>query len=342
MNLPTILAVGLLYLQGWAPAQQTATPPLTSSTTSGSSPKTTSNTGLDSLSIQELMKRAEANDAAAQNELGVRYQLGIGGVDKDPAAALSWFHKAALQGYGKAMLNLGALSYNGDGNAGDTTLALGWFLLAKDAGDRGGASAAANLQSQLNAEQQSAASLWVGDAYFKGAEVKQDYARAMEWYRTAANSGSGLACHKVALLYSHGVGVPKDNVEIIRWLQRGADLGDSQSAYDLGRAYLQGTGIPGDPEQARKLFEQAAKERNQNAMFSLGQIYEDGTGVKADQQKALMWFLLASEHGSPEGKNEAMALSQRLKPRQVSNAKKEALGYEQQNRQLVLTIHKQN
>ncbi len=308
-------------------AQGSAAMPKSASTMSDTSP-------------EELQKRAEAGDAAAQNELGVRYQLGIGGVNKDPGEALSWFHKAALQGYGKAMLNLGALSYNGDGNAGNTALALGWFLLAKDAGDSSGASAAANLQFQLNAEQQRAANIWVGDAYFKGTEVKQDYARAMHWYQTAAESGSGLACHKVALLYSHGFGVPKDNAEIIRWLQRGTDLGDSQSAYNLGRAYLQGNAVPQDPVQARKLFERAAKTRNADAMFSLGKIYEEGNGVKADQQKALMWLLLAAKHGSVDGQREAAALSARLKPQQVSTARKDAVRYEQGNNQVALTVHK--
>jgi TPR repeat protein len=45
-------------------------------------------------SEQELRKMAEAGDATAQNDLGVRYYEGDG-VPKDLTEAVKWFQKAA-------------------------------------------------------------------------------------------------------------------------------------------------------------------------------------------------------------------------------------------------------
>lgn len=59
-----------------------------------------------------LRPLAEQGQAKAQNLLGTCYQSGIGGVSRDYAEALTWFRKAAEQGYGDALGNM-AYMYGG-------------------------------------------------------------------------------------------------------------------------------------------------------------------------------------------------------------------------------------
>ena len=51
-------------------------------------------------------KAAEQGNAAAQYNLGVRYETGRGGLPKDEAKAVEWYRKAAEQGDADARNNL--------------------------------------------------------------------------------------------------------------------------------------------------------------------------------------------------------------------------------------------
>src|ERR1019366_5583398 len=186
------------------------------------------------MSTSELTKRADAGDPAAQNELGVRYGLGFD-VPKDPERAIEWFKKAASQGYGKARFNLAAAYFNDAGARENQSVAFQWFLLAEEVGDPNGKDGVSRMQSEMSARDRNAAYILVGARYQNGTDVKQDYGRAMQWYRKGADGGDGAACERIASLYALGRGVPQDNSEILHWLQRGAELGDPLAAYDLGR-----------------------------------------------------------------------------------------------------------
>jgi hypothetical protein len=290
--------------------------------------------------LAKLQKSAEAGDPAAQNELGVRYQVGID-VEKNPEESLAWFRKAAKAGYGKAMFNLGASYYNGDGIVGNKIAAMRWFVLAEQAGDSSGKEGATNLEAELSPKEVNEAYIQIGEAYEQGTEVKQDYARAMDSYRREADRKDGAACHKIASLYANGRGVPKDNAEILRWLQQGADWGDANSAVDLGRAYAEGTFVPQDWDHARKLFAQAAAvARHPAALFYLGEIYEKGSGVTADATKALMYYLLAAHYGSEPAKQSVVKLSSQLGKKQTAKANSTAQTWMDSNKNVAITLSK--
>src|SRR5215831_5967585 len=101
------------------------------------------------LPIAQLQKLSESGDAAAQNELGIRYRLGSD-VDKDPTRAVFWFLKAAKQGYARAYFNLGAAYYNGDGVGINDSDACVWFLMAADAGDQRGLEAITRTRQEFS------------------------------------------------------------------------------------------------------------------------------------------------------------------------------------------------
>lgn len=56
-----------------------------------------------------LMRSAQAGDAEAQCMLGNIYQLGLGEVAINEAAAMQWYYRAANQGYSIATNNLAGM-----------------------------------------------------------------------------------------------------------------------------------------------------------------------------------------------------------------------------------------
>lgn len=63
----------------------------------------------------ELIKAAETGNASAQTELGVRFDFGERGAQKDAKRAAQLYKQAAAQGTASAMVHLGVLHEVGDG-----------------------------------------------------------------------------------------------------------------------------------------------------------------------------------------------------------------------------------
>ena len=87
---------------------------------------------------------ATEGNPAAQNNLGILYDLGKG-VPRSDKKALEWFHKSADQGYARAQFNLGRKYDNGEGTKRDPVTAYMWFLLAA----AGGAEAFAYTRNKI-------------------------------------------------------------------------------------------------------------------------------------------------------------------------------------------------
>ena len=62
----------------------------------------------DVAAFKWLTKSAEAGNGAAQNAIGMMYELGRG-VSKDYEAAARWYQKAAVGGFADSAVNLGNL-----------------------------------------------------------------------------------------------------------------------------------------------------------------------------------------------------------------------------------------
>jgi TPR repeat protein len=95
----------------------------------------------DTDAIASYRVAADQGYAAAQSNLGLMYQNGLG-VAKDDAQAVSWYRKAADQGYAAAQSSLGLMYQNGLGVARDDAQAVSWY---RKAADQGLAAAQSNL-----------------------------------------------------------------------------------------------------------------------------------------------------------------------------------------------------
>ena len=72
-----------------------------------------------------------------------------------------------------------------------------------------------------NAEAQS----HLGNMYFVGHGVPQNYSEAVKWYRLAAEQGNADGQYNLGLAYERGQGVPRNYVEAVKWYRLAAEQG---------------------------------------------------------------------------------------------------------------------
>ena len=88
--------------------------------------------------------------------------------------------------------------------------------------------------------------------------MHQDYAKAVRWYRRAAEQGHANAQFNLGNMYFHGRGVPEDYTEAVRWLHLAAEQGKADAQFNLGLMYEYGAGVAQDLVRAHKWFNLAA------------------------------------------------------------------------------------
>ncbi|MGR9072542.1 MAG: SPOR domain-containing protein [Gammaproteobacteria bacterium] len=115
--------------------------------------------------LRNLQKRASGGDPAAQFQLGLIHENGLG-VPRNQMIALSWYRKAALQNQVQAQFRIGLLQYQG----GNIAKAIYWWRRAAAAGHSG-------AQFQL------------GLRFLKGEGVPRNAAKAAYWFQEAARRG---------------------------------------------------------------------------------------------------------------------------------------------------------
>lgn len=129
----------------------------------------------EQLKLPELIRRANANDAWAQFELGSRFNYGRN-APKSNTEALSWLRRAAQNGQRDAQRLLAVKLYNGYDVAVDHDEALLWAQRLAESGDAPG-------------------QLMLGNMYANGEGSPRDLVRAYMWYdiaSTMAQQGTAL------------------------------------------------------------------------------------------------------------------------------------------------------
>lgn len=101
---------------------------------------------------------------------------------------------------------------------------------------------------------------WImGHCFHKGVGVDVDYARAMAYYRPAAEAGHVLAMNHLAYMYQDGEGVDVDVAAAVRLHERAAEAGDPYAMLSLGEICEFGVDtVAPDRETAIAWYKQAA------------------------------------------------------------------------------------
>lgn len=100
----------------------------------------------------------------------------------------------------------------------------------------------------------------LGDFYFKGLGVKQNYTTAVNYYLKVQESNSE-ACMILADCYSKGLGVERSAEKTFEYLNKAYELGNYESLLRLAECYLSGNGTEKNFERARALLKKAACSR---------------------------------------------------------------------------------
>jgi uncharacterized protein len=154
----------------------------------------------------QVRTKAEAGDAAAECDFGMRHVRGDG-VPKDYSEAVKWLRKAADQDYADGQRQLGNAYFNGMGVEKDYDQA---FALYSKAAKQG------NIEAQAS----------LGVCYEFGRGVQKDDSLAVGWYRKAAELDNARAQNNLGNAYLQGRGLTKDVVQGYKWILLSAAQGN--------------------------------------------------------------------------------------------------------------------
>ena len=140
----------------------------------------------------------------------------------------------------------------------------------------------------------------LGNLYYNGEGVEQDYTEAVKWFRLAAEQGNASAQCRLGVCYLGEYGVIQDRKEAVKWFRLAAEQGDASAQWNLGYCYSWGAGVQ-DYKEAMKWYKLSAEQGHVIAQYSLGLSYWNGQDFK----EAFKWFLLVSSNSTGEVFDEA-------------------------------------
>lgn len=137
----------------------------------------------------------------------------------------------------------------------------------------------------------------LGNMYYHGKAVRQDYAEAARWYRKSAEQGFAKGQYNLGYLFQYGQGVSQDYSEAARWYRKSAEQGYASAQVNLAVLYYRGQGVPRDYVEAVRLYTKAADQGDAGGEDGLGFMYYRGDGVKQDYAESAHWYRMAADQG---------------------------------------------
>lgn len=126
------------------------------------------------------------------------------------------------------------------------------------------------------------------------AYARGEYTTAMRAFEAGAAKGDPQALYNLGVAYAEGRAIPADPARAIDYYRRAAEGGSVLAAFNLGQAYRKGQGVAADPTQAARWYEQAAKGGHYKAGNELGILYIEGKGVPRDPIEGMAWIYPAT------------------------------------------------
>ena len=241
--------------------------------------------------LADLLKRAEAGEAAAQVELGLLYERGEQ-VTQNDQVAFQWLEKAALSGHAEGQFYLGWMYANGYGVPKDNLKAFYWFSQAKDQGHQAASDQRTLLIPNMTPDELSEARLETGEE-----DVEQQRSRDAEVAKLSDEFGWDYADLRRA--YN------QRRYEVVPLLSQLARNGQPEAQNLLGYHLLRlARSNPNDealPQEAFKWFLESAKQGFVPAQYNLGVSFLEGTGVARSAANAERWFAMAKAAVGQEG-----------------------------------------
>jgi TPR repeat protein len=275
--------------------------------------------------VSEARRKAASGDPHAQVELGDWYCFGTYRIKVNLKSAVEWYLKAARLGNTEAEQKISEMYEFGYGVRLDHARALEWIrkATARDpdsamrialdywTGQRISASQGCSHLERIPKDPAKAiewyriaadagsdhAETALGEMYESEPAV-QSFEEALRWYRLAAQTSS-WAMGDLAHLYATGTGVPQDFGEAAKWYLQAVERGPYPThRYELGLLYEKGLGVPQDRQKAMELYAYAAANGISDAQQRLFALYEADLNLPSDPSQAIAWYEAAAEAGN--------------------------------------------
>ena len=129
----------------------------------------------------------------------------------------------------------------------------------------------------------------LGEDYYEGQGVPQDYTEAAKWFRLAAEQGHAMAQNNLGVMYDYGsgAGVPQDSKETVKWYRRAAEQGNAGAQYGLGLAYCEGRGVPQNFVQAYAWLNVSVAQGHQGAVSLRSTLLNEITPAQIEEGQRL-------------------------------------------------------
>ncbi len=112
----------------------------------------------------------------------------------------------------------------------------------------------------------------LGDLFFNGkGGLTQDYAKAMEYYLSAAEDDYAEAQAQLGYMYQNALGVEADYAKAMEWNNRAAIQGNAQGMEQIGYLYQNGLGVTQNLDEAGRWYTRAVEAGSTRAEGLLAQ-----------------------------------------------------------------------
>jgi uncharacterized protein len=105
----------------------------------------------------------------------------------------------------------------------------------------------------------------LGDRYFSGTDVAQDYTESERLYLLSAQQGNLKAQRHLGFSYYSGTGMAQDYAKAVQWLRPVAETGNPEAQVLLGSCYFLGKGVQRDYAMAYAWCSTSINRQNANA-----------------------------------------------------------------------------
>ncbi len=128
--------------------------------------------------------------------------------------------------------------------------------------------------------------------YGRGDGIAKDEAKAIEWYKKAAEQGNYNAWDKLGDCYYNGTGVEQSYKEAVRCYHESVSqntIWSLETQYKLAECYFHGIGTEKNEQEAFRWYKKSAKD-NTKSKYKVAECYYHGFGIKQDYKSAIEWY----------------------------------------------------
>jgi uncharacterized protein len=177
---------------------------------------------------------------------------------------------------------------------------------------------------------------YLGMAYQTGSGVPQDYSKALQAFRTAAQLGNPLASYKLGCYFAgQGAGLVSDDPALaLKHKLVAAEAGYALAQQDVGILYARSGNVP----VGLAWLEKSAAQGWSGGLMALASVYNGANGVERDPAKTAAYFRLFLARSAPDDKQAEWldSFEKRLSPEDRTRAKELVHDYRPRPTQLTL------